>query len=102
MEGFDLKNPVGTNLGYYFCRMRRRGCRRCWAQFDAVKIWSLVAAVLGGCDSGEEVELGQAAAVVVGWWLLIVLIAVAASGGVQLDKGLTPIYTDATDSRARA
>ena len=77
VEGFDLKQPVGTNLGYYFTDASP-WLRTLLGSFDAVGIWSLVLLVMGGAIVAK-VKWGQAAAVVVGWWLLIVLIGVAAT-----------------------
>jgi len=77
VEGFDLKQPVGTNLGYYFADASP-WLRTLLGSFDVVGIWSLVLLVIGGAIVAK-VKWGQAAAVVVGWWLLIVLIGVAAT-----------------------
>jgi hypothetical protein len=77
VEGFDLKQPVGTNLGYYFSDASP-WLRTLLGSFDVVGIWALVLLVIGGAIVAK-VKWGQAAAVVVGWWLLIVLIGVAAT-----------------------
>jgi hypothetical protein len=76
-ESFDLKQPVGTNLGYYFADASP-WLRTLLGSFDAVGIWALVLLVMGGAIVAK-VKWGQAAAVVVGWWLLIVLVGVAAT-----------------------
>jgi hypothetical protein len=76
-EGFDLKQPVGTNPGYYFPDASP-WLRTLLGSFDVVGIWALVLLVVGGAIVAK-VKWGQAAAVVVGWWLLIVLVSVAAT-----------------------
>ena len=76
-EGFDLKQPVGTNLGYYFPDASP-WLRTLLGSFDVVGIWALVLLVMGGAIVAK-VKWGQAAVVVVGWWLLIVLVSVAAT-----------------------
>ena len=76
-EGFDLKQPVGTNPGYYFPDASP-WLRTLLGSFDVVGIWALVLLVMGGAIVAK-VKWGQAAAVVVGWWLLIVLVSVAAA-----------------------
>ncbi len=74
-ETFNMQNPVGTNLAY-FLPDAAPWLKALLAQFDVIKIWSLVLSVLGfKIVSGKS--MGQSTAVVVGWWLLIVLVGVA-------------------------
>jgi hypothetical protein len=75
-ETFNLQNPVGTNLAYYLPDAAA-WLKVLLAQFDIVKLWSLVLSVIG-LKIVSRKSTGQAAAVVVGWWLLIVLISVVA------------------------
>lgn len=74
-EAFDLKNPVGTNLGYYFPDAGA-GFKAALGFFDVIGIWSLVLLVIGTAIVAK-VSRGKAAAVVVGWWVLILIISVA-------------------------
>lgn len=74
-ETFDLQNPVGTNLAYYLPDAAP-WLKALLAQFDLVKLWSLVLSVLG-LKIVSKTSAGQATAVVVGWWLLFVLLGVA-------------------------
>jgi hypothetical protein len=76
-ESFNLKEPVGTSVGYYFPDASA-WVRALLGFFDVVGIWVLVLLVIGGAIVAK-VKVGQAAAVVVGWWLLIVLASVAAA-----------------------
>jgi hypothetical protein len=76
-EGFDLKNPVGTNPAYYLPDAAP-WLKALLTQFDVVKLWSLALTVLG-LKIVSKRSIGQAAAAVIGWWLLLVLISVAAT-----------------------
>jgi hypothetical protein len=76
-ESFDLQNPVGTNPAYYLPDAAP-WLKVLLAQFDLVKLWSLVLTVVGlKIVSGKST--GQTVAVVVGWWLLIVIVSVSAA-----------------------
>lgn len=76
-ETFDLKNPVGTNLGYYFPDAGA-GLKSALSFFDILSLWQLVLLVIGGAIVAK-VSRGKAAAVVVGWWVLILIISAAAA-----------------------
>jgi len=76
-ESFNLKEPVGTSVAYYFPDASA-WVRALLGFFDAIGIWVLVLLVIGGAIVAK-VKVGQAAAVVVGWWLLVVLVSVAAT-----------------------
>lgn len=76
-EGFDLKNPVGTNLAYYLPDASP-GLKSALGFFDVIGIWSLVLLVLGTAIIAR-VSRGKAAAVVVGWWVLILIISAASA-----------------------
>jgi Yip1 domain len=76
-ESFNLKEPVGTSVGYYFPDATP-WLRALLGYFDVVGVWVLVLLVIGGAIVAK-VKVSQAAAVVVGWWLLIVLVSVAAA-----------------------
>jgi hypothetical protein len=76
-ESFDLKNPVGTNIGYYLADAPA------WLKtglgfFDVIGLWTLVLLVIGTAVVAK-VSRGRAAAVVVGWWLLILVVSVAST-----------------------
>jgi hypothetical protein len=71
-EGFNLRNPVGTNPGFYLSDSAA------WVKtlgtfFDIFGIWALVLAVIGLAIISGKTK-GQAAIVVFGWWLLILLV----------------------------
>jgi len=71
-ESFDLKNPVGTNLGYYLTGSPL-WIRTALSFFDIFRLWSLALTVIGTSIIAKKTK-GQAAIVVVGWWLLSVLV----------------------------
>ena len=75
-EGYDYKNPVGTNLGYYLpdAAPWLRGFLSC---FDVVKLWSVVLQVVGMAIIAKK-TIAQSALVVGIFWLIGVLMATAA------------------------
>jgi hypothetical protein len=74
-EGYDYKNPVGTNLGYYLpdAAPWLRGFLGC---FDVVKLWSVVLQVVGMAIIAKK-TITQSAVVVGLFWLIGVLVATA-------------------------
>lgn len=76
-DNFDLRNPVGTNLGFYLTDFPK------WMQsagqfFDLFGFWSLALLVIGmAIISGKK--MSQSATVIIGWWVLILLIVTGAS-----------------------
>lgn len=78
-ENYDIRNPVGTNLGYYM-QDSPNWMKTALSFFDIIGIWSLVLTIIGGAILAR-VSRGKAAAVVVGWWAfaLVVMTAVAAA-----------------------
>lgn len=73
-EGFDLKNPVGTNLAFYLPNAAP-WLRTLLSFIDIVGLWVLVLLVIGTAVVAG-VKRGQAAAVVVGWWVLVLIASV--------------------------
>jgi hypothetical protein len=74
-ESFNLKDPVGTNVGYYLPDAAP-WLKTALGFFDVIGIWTLVLLIIGTAIVAK-VSLGKAAAVIVGWWFLILLISVA-------------------------
>ncbi|WP_263382957.1 YIP1 family protein [Granulicella arctica] len=73
-EAFNLKNPVGTNLGFYLPDAAP------WVKVllsfvDVIGLWSLALLVIGTAIVAK-VSRGKAAVVVVGWWVLILIVSV--------------------------
>jgi hypothetical protein len=74
-ESFDLKDPVGTNIGYYLPDAAP-WLKTALEFFDVIGIWTVVLMVIGTAIVAK-VSRGRAAAVIVGWWALILVISVA-------------------------
>jgi hypothetical protein len=77
-EAFDIKNPVGTNLGYYLPDAAP-WLKSALGFFDVIGLWSLVLLVIGTAIIAK-VSRGKAAAVVVGWWVIILVVSAAMAG----------------------
>lgn len=76
-ENYDMKNPVGTNLGYYLNDSPK------WLQtlggfFDVFSLWTLALLILGMAIISRK-KISQSATVILGWWVLIVIVSTAAS-----------------------
>jgi len=71
-ENFDLRNPVGTNIGYY---LTSPALRAGGAFFDIFGLWCLFLLILGMSIVSKK-TMGQSAAVILGWWVLILLLSV--------------------------
>jgi hypothetical protein len=69
-EGFDIQNPVGTNLGYYLdAETVGRFVKGLATGLDVLVIWSLILIGIGfACTS--KVKRSTAIAVVVVWYLV--------------------------------
>jgi hypothetical protein len=76
-EGFDMKNPVGTNPGFYLPDVSP-WLRTLLGFADVIGLWSLALLVIGTAIVAK-VKRGQAAMVVVGWWALILIVSVIVS-----------------------
>jgi hypothetical protein len=74
-EGFDINNPVGTNLAYYLDPdTTGKFLRGMASSIDLITIWSIV--LIGiGFASTSKVKRSTAIMVVAGWYLLYKLIS---------------------------
>lgn len=73
-DNFDVRNPVGTNLGFYLNDSPK------WMQtagqfIDIFGLWSLALLVLGMAIISKK-KIGASATIIVGLWLLILIISV--------------------------
>jgi hypothetical protein len=73
-ENFNLKDPVGTNVGYYLPDVAP------WLKaglgfVDVIGLWNLALLVIGTAIVAR-VKMGAAAAIVVGWWFLMLILSV--------------------------
>jgi hypothetical protein len=81
VEGFDLQNPVGTNVGY-FVSETMPALKAAGSFIDVFGLWSLAVLVLGmAIISGKKI--GSSAMIVVGWWVvgMLLLTGIAAAFG---------------------
>ncbi len=69
-EGFDINNPVGTNLGYYLdAETTNKFVRAMASSLDVLTIWSLILIGIGfSCTS--KVKRGTSITIVVVWYLV--------------------------------
>jgi hypothetical protein len=72
-EGYDYKNPVGTNLAY-FLPDAAPWLKGLLGSFDVVKLWSLVLEVIGMAIIARK-KMVQSAAIVGLYWLIGVAVA---------------------------
>lgn len=75
-EGFDINNPVGTNLAYYMDPVNTGKFLRGMASaLDVITVWTIV--LLGiGFASTSKVKRSTAIGIVVAWYLLYKLTSV--------------------------
>jgi hypothetical protein len=71
-DAFNLKNPVGTNLGYYLPSDSSQWLIAFGTSIDVLSIWALVLLAIG-CAIVARTKLAATATAVVGWWVLITL-----------------------------
>jgi hypothetical protein len=75
---FDIRNPVGTNIGWYLSSDTPLWLRTLLSHVDVFTIWVVVLLVIG-CAIVAKVKRSRAALVVVGWWILIILVSTVAA-----------------------
>jgi hypothetical protein len=71
IDGFDMQNPAGTNIGYF---LSSPALRAAGGFFDIFSLWSLAVLVLGMAIISRKSK-GQAAIIVVGWWVIGLLVS---------------------------
>ncbi len=69
-DAFNLKNPVGTNLGYYMPADWPQWLIAFGTSIDILTIWVLILVTIG-CAIVAKTKLASTATAVVGWWVLI-------------------------------
>jgi hypothetical protein len=76
-EGFDINNPVGTNLAYYLdADTTGKFVRGMASSIDLISIWTVVLIGIGfACTS--KVKRSTAIMIVAGWYLLFKLVTSA-------------------------
>jgi hypothetical protein len=71
-DGFDMRNPVATNPGYFIGPDGSPILRALLTPFDVFSLWSLILTAIG-IASISKVKRGTAFAVVFGWFAVYVL-----------------------------
>jgi len=71
-DAFNLKNPVGTNLGYYLPSDWPQWLIAFGTSIDILTIWVLVLVAIG-CAIVAKTKLSTTVMAVMGWWVLITL-----------------------------
>jgi hypothetical protein len=77
-DSFNLKNPVGTNLGYFLALDSPKWLLAFATSIDLLTIWVLILLTIG-CATVAKTKRGTAAVAVWGWWILITLVKVGAA-----------------------
>ncbi len=73
-EGFDLKNPVGTNLAYYLPESAAV-LKGVFLSFDLIKLWSVVLQVIGMAIIAKK-SIMQSAVIIGIFWVIGVVFTV--------------------------
>jgi hypothetical protein len=71
-DAFNLKNPVGTNLGYYLPSDSSQWLIALGTSIDILNIWVVILLTIG-CAIVARTKLAATAMAVWGWWILITL-----------------------------
>lgn len=72
---FYVKNPVGTNIGYYLSSDTPRWLVTLLTSVDVLKIWTAVLLTIG-CAKVARIKKGYTAVAVFGWWIIIILVSI--------------------------
>lgn len=70
---FNIKNPVGTNLGYYLTGSAPQWLIVMLSSVDVLKIWTAILLTIG-CSKVAQIKKSSAAFAVFGWWIFLILI----------------------------
>ena len=74
-EGFDINNPVGTNLAYYLdADTTGKFIRGMASSIDVITIWTLILTAIGYTCTSNKVKRSTALMIVIGWYLAYKLI----------------------------
>ncbi len=77
-DAFNLKNPVGTNLGYYLPSDWPQWLIAFGTAIDVLTLWSIILLAIG-CAIVARTKLAATATAVGIWWILITLVKVGAA-----------------------
>lgn len=74
-DSFNLKNPIGTNIGYFLPLDSPKWLIALGASIDVLTIWVLILLTIG-CAIVARTKRSTAAMAIWGWWILITLVKV--------------------------
>ncbi len=74
-DAFNLKNPVGTNLGYYLPSDWSQWLIAFGTSIDVLSVWVVILLIIG-CAIVAKTKLAATATAIVVWWVLITLVKV--------------------------
>ena len=73
-DNFNIKNPIGTNIGFYLADSDLpKTLMPLLAAFDIFAIWTAILLTIG-VSTVSGIRRGAAAAVVFGWWIVFILL----------------------------
>lgn len=73
-DSFNIKNPIGTNLGFYMTSMDLpKTVLPFLSAIDLFAIWTAILLTIG-VSTVAGIKRGGAAVIVVGWWIVIILL----------------------------
>jgi hypothetical protein len=76
-DPFNIKNPIGTNIGFYLSEADLpKTLMPVLAAMDLFAIWTAVLLTIG-VSTVAGIKRGAAAAIVVGWWIIVILFQTA-------------------------
>ena len=78
-DAFNLKNPVGTNLGYFLPQDSPKWLMAFGTAIDVVTFWVLILLTMGSAIVAR-MKTTTAAVAIWGWWVLITLVKVISAG----------------------
>jgi hypothetical protein len=74
-DSFNLKNPIGTNIGYFLPLDSPKWLIAFATSIDVLTIWVLILLTIGSATVART-KRSTAAFAVWGWWILITLLKV--------------------------
>jgi hypothetical protein len=78
-DAFNLKNPVGTNIGYFLPQDSPKWLLAFGTAIDILTIWVLILFTIGSAIVAK-MKRSTAAVAVFGWWFLITMVKVISAG----------------------
>jgi hypothetical protein len=70
-EGFNIRNPIGTNIGWYLPSDTSQWARTLFSSVDVFTIWAAILVIVG-CATIARVKRSRAAFIVIGWWVFTI------------------------------